>query len=377
MDIEVDVNEDGFITLGDVITFTNELSIDDGNDGVVVVGTSSGRCIYTFVAGDVLYCVFEHDFTDGTVLIQGIFDAAGLQRRMVVTEGTGCYAGLKGYLLLVGETNNTARYEYLLMDKAENCTFSDENIAGPWFANGFLEGLNGFALGDVFISDAASPGVGQGFEGIVDGECMVINESSNTLEDRIFCTVSFAGGPELRDIVTAQGTADSMVITAGLGCFSGKTGTLSISPFDGESILNPNFDSVESSTSTPCSLDVFDELWTVSSYNLVDYVEYLPEPAGAGNVYTFHKIPLIGESSLGDVGIVSGRCFFLSNETSSDDETYCNFVFMLDGGSIAVQGYDNIELVILGGSGCFSNLTGYASIEFRTSDFLYNWFIDT
>ena len=80
--------------------------------------------------------------------------------------------------------------------------------------------------------------------------------------EKLFCTVSFLTGPDFRDILTAQGIFDNMVITGGIGCFYGISGTISGSVLEVGFQYDLNLDDPDSASDISCSTGLFDEPWT-------------------------------------------------------------------------------------------------------------------
>lgn len=186
--------------------------------------------------------------------------------------------------------------------------------------------------------------------------------------DKLFCTITYLTGPEFADILMVQGVYDNMVITGGLGCFYGATGTVSGTGTDDGFNYTLAFDTEESVAALDCDLTVFDEPWLEEFGET--FIDYLDDDESPGDGYMFdNKVITIGDKE----AVLAGRCMFLQDL----DNTYCNMVYtMQDGtGSIAVMGYYD-GMAIIGGSGCYNSLLGTASGEEVDDGYAYTWALE-
>lgn len=359
---EVDLLGDG-ISPGDVYVF-------GGNDlyaGDRLVGESRGRCVLLedLTVADNLYCTREFTFSNGsTVKVQGVLF------EQVVVGGTGCYLGIQGGFAY-GRESTGFSYEFFPEDSTEGCVNEQGVTASPWSEVGGRTAIdwdsNTLSPGDVYVFDGNEFVTPSGINGFLEGECMILQDASDP--NKSFCTMTFLTNTTEINILTVQGVFDNMVITSGVGCFYGATGTISGSLFNQSAEYSLNFDAPDSASDESCpSITIFDELWEEPFGDfLVDYNG--DGGAFGGDGYLFDNkvvtIPSTGQTASG-----AGRCLFL--DTSGT--IYCSIIYTLEEGTIAAQGYFD-DMAIVGATGCFRGLEGTVSASETETGFFYTWSI--
>ena len=304
---------------------------------------------------------------NGFVVAQGAF------YDLTIVAGTGCYTGIQGIVEVTyagAIPASEINYNFAIKTDNEDCMVPEPHFTSPWVGSDnsdywFDWDRNRvFSAGDTVVFDTNYFTTGEGVTGFFEGECMDVGEVD------LFCLITFLTGPLSENKLMAQGALDNMVITAGLGCFFGASGTINGS-FDGDEgsfVFQLNIDDTNSMHDPACPSDLFDEVWE-ENYGEV-YVDYLADDFSEGDAYVFVD-KSIRTPSKGEIGVLTGRCVVVDIEASA---TYCNIVFELDEGDIVVQGFFG-EMVIVGASGCFQGLQGrvFASDPLDDSLFIYNW----
>ena len=131
-------------------------------------------------------------------------------------------------------------------------------------------------------------------------------------------------------------------------------------------------------------MNLFDNTWTEEYGDLlVNYMYHAPDDGDTASIFEIEddqKTPgdayvfdnkVISVSTTDNSGILSGRCYFLAN----DSDLYCSIVIEMDNniGSIAVQGDFDNGMTVIGGSGCFRGLQGVLMANDDGSRFVYTW----
>lgn len=348
------------INPADLFLFSNHLTIEG-----VVVGRTSGRCIVLQDIDNIdnNYCVMEFRFDGGFVVTQGVF------YDLTIVAGTGCYMGIQGIVeAAYADAIPASAINYNFATKTDNggCIDPEPHFASPWVGSDnsdywFDWDRNRvFSAGDTVVFDTNYFTTSKGVSGFLEGECMDVGQAD------LFCLITFLTGSLSENKLMVQGPLDNMVITAGLGCFFGASGTINGS-LDGNE-FQLNVDDANSMHDPACPSDLFDEAWE-ENYGEV-YVDYLADGFSEGDAYVFLD-KTIRTSSKGEIGVLTGRCVVVDIDAAA---TYCNIVFELDKGEISVQGFFE-EMAIVGASGCFQGLQGrvLGSDPLDDSLFIYNW----
>ena len=93
-------------SVGDILTFNNEV-FEDGKSA----GRDNGWCLRT-VVGKTWECTWTTMLADGNLTVQGPFNDAG-DSTLVVTGGTGNFAGAYGDMLLHARNDQGTEYDFV------------------------------------------------------------------------------------------------------------------------------------------------------------------------------------------------------------------------------------------------------------------------
>ncbi len=93
-------------SVGDILTFNNEV-FEDGNSA----GRDDGWCLRT-VVGQTWECTWTTMLSDGQITVQGPFNDAG-DTVLVVTGGTGAFAGASGEMALHSRNDQGTEYDFV------------------------------------------------------------------------------------------------------------------------------------------------------------------------------------------------------------------------------------------------------------------------
>jgi hypothetical protein len=104
-DTVTDVGDKGD-SLGDILTFNNEV-FEDGKSA----GRDNGWCVRT-VVGKMWECFWTTMLKDGQITVAGPFQDAG-DSTLVVTGGTGNYAGASGEMKLHPRDDKGTEYDFV------------------------------------------------------------------------------------------------------------------------------------------------------------------------------------------------------------------------------------------------------------------------
>jgi hypothetical protein len=331
-------------------------------------GETQGRCqLLPLAVNDLenLYCSITWSFPEGSVVLQGIFF------EMIVIGGTGCYSDLNGIVgLEESDDNDVFSYGFVAQSSPpDDCPAS--LFAAPFLEVGGTTATvdwdeNGDSPGDVIVFDSTTLTTPDGDLGFTEGECIYLQDLSDT-----WCSISFGFGANAEHTLVAQGLFSQMTITGGIGCYNGVTGTISgAGAASGTGFEYALALDAEDSTAN-CPSDLFDNVWAEPSGEA--FVDYDFDDFTAGDVFVFDNKDITIDGEV--LGSLAGRCYFLPEV----DDNYCNLVFTLDIGTIAVEGFSE-EQIIVSGSGCFAGLSGTVETLFIDSEdgggFEYLWNID-
>ena len=396
-DVRLDMFLNGYGP-GDVYLFeANDLFL-----GSRVVGTSRGRCI---VLEDVdltdnVYCTMEFRFFGQDETSSSVLVVQGVLFELAAIAGTGCFAHVQGWMDLQENEQNQYGYTFNFHNETDYCPNSTSLLTTPWLealpTNGEASdteidwnGNGRFDAGDLVVFDANTFVTAGGAQGFLEGECMGLYDPVTDSVDpnRPFCVMTFyTEAEESDDILMVQGIYDNMVITTALGCFYGVSGIVSGSVLqDGggyryDLVLDDN--SANNVTEPSCieSISLFNYIWTEDFGDLLVNYRFQPPPIASavddaydeetpGDVIVFDKkIITVNSTDTVAIGVGSGRCVFLTRQ----DRMYCNMVFALESGSIALQG-DFSQMIVVGASGCFQGLQGVVYSNKTNTGFSYSW----
>lgn len=208
-------------------------------------------------------------------------------------------------------------------------------------------------------------------DGFIEGECMVLRNNTLSMEET-YCTMTLITGPIVGDVITVQGLFNNMVVTGSLGCFFGVSGTITGAILNDGFSYTLNFDADGSANHASCDVSIFDEVWTEKVDDV--FVDYLGDGESAGDVYLVDSksINIAGDAN---AAVLAGSCIF----TEDAKDLYCNLVFTLDNGSIALQGYwFSRKMSIVGGSGCYGEIAGFVKgfENTVTNNYEYTWTLE-
>eukprot|EP00977_Amphora_coffeiformis_P001447 scaffold294_cov221-Amphora_coffeaeformis.AAC.3 len=345
-----DVDQSETLSPGDIFVFDNNVTVL-GSD---LQGAVFGRCV---VLEDLLnngntLCALNFDLPDGRISLQGVFF-----NKMTIVASSGCYLGLEGSV--DGFTNETGIYYPFEVADTENppvdCPASFlaawVEEAGDTFIDADQSELA--SSGDYVVFDGNVLQAGE-FNGTTAGVCVLLPTQA---ADNTYCQITYEFE---QGSVSVQGVFGTLVIVGGTGCFQGVQGSINAAQLtDGNFQYTPTF------TETPplaCTENIFDMVWreTGGTELLSDYNE--DGLASPGELFLFDATTLIVGNNMVN-GTTSGKCQFLPSYDGSDEDVYCLFTFAFDEGILALQGqYTDMEIV--GGSGCFINTSGRASVNF-------------
>jgi hypothetical protein len=354
---------------GDSFLFDeNPITSPGFEDGVV-----QGRCtvlqdVSETAPDDNLYCSITWAFPEGSIVLQGVFF------EMIVIGGTGCYSDFTG---IVGLENSeeTDVFNYGVVAQSNPPADCPASLFGsPWFELGdevFVDweedGITSF--GDVIVFDANGLSTPDDDLGFTEGECIYLktDDPDDPLNEP-WCSITFVFGDNNEHTLVAQGFFNAMTITGGVGCYNGVTGTISGTVGATEGLdYALELDAADSTDNCPDGL--FDDIWTEVFGDVYANYDFDIDVDSAGEAFLFEdkEITINGQA----LAISAGRCYYLQ----SVDDTYCNIVFTLDDGTIAIEGFF-AEMIIVSGSGCFAGLKGTVESLFADAGFEYTWTID-
>ena len=244
-------------------------------------------------------------------------------------------------------------------------------FTGPWSESGgddFIDWEeNGPSPGDVMVFSNKEITTLGGKKGVLEGECMVLKDPD---PKKPFCMMTFTFPGVVDDRITTMGVLDAMVITGGTGCFYGANG-LVMGSFSSPQDLqyNISLDSNNNTSDSSCVSDIFDGVWTEPFGDF--FVDYGKNRLTSGDGFVFDMNVVSIPVSTGVLnGYSSGRCFALPGLV----RTYCQASISLPGGSVAIGGFFD-EMVIMGGTGCYSGVQGTVKGSCTVTGFRYRFSI--
>lgn len=363
-DEELDIDSNLDYSSGDVTLFEENNVVSEfasvlNGTGMpeVLNGTSSGRCValQDLDLDDNVYCIFSFRFPNGTISMAGVFS------NTIVIAGSGCYAGISGYLEIseieapqIGDLEDSYSYTFREMTSdTESCTPDVLSITSftQNFGPTYIDWPPTFSSpGDVFVFDTDTITSSGAILGSAEGECMFHLDVSS--RNKLYCTITFILGPQ-NDRLLVEGLMERMTIVGGTGCFYGVTGT--VSGNFGSSLTTINYNLAlddPANLGVSCPPGLFDNAWTEPYGD--QYVDYGQMP---GSAYVFdNKLVTITLPNFQSItGRAAGRCHVLEGEGG---DLYCLYTMVFPSlGSITFVGFYDF-MIITGGSGCFRNLSG-------------------
>ena len=150
-----------------------------------------------------------------------------------------------------------------------------------------------------------------------------------------------------------------MVIVGGTGCFQGIQGTIVPQRLPDQIFrYTPSF---TEDLPVACTENIFDMVWRESGGSAFFSDYDLNGRPSQGDLFIFDSATItVGDNVLS--GTSAGKCQFLPSFTGNDEDVYCLYTFTFDEGILALQGLYT-DMKIVGGSGCFINTSGRASVN--------------
>ena len=370
----VDIDQEGFGTVGDVFIWDNNAVRLSASPNVR--GFSAGRCVLLEDEGasealDNFYCsVSFYLGEDGGFVLQGVF------YEPLVGGGVDCFEGTVGEVDY-GFAGSEFTYVVTVQDET---TYDASECPDGLLINQWEESINDVFLdweknvapnpGDAFIFNSSALSTGTGLDGTVQGECMFLELTTNT--ERIFCTSTFRI-TETGDQLVVMGLFNSLTIIGGSGCFLNARGIVKGADSSvGKLFYNLALDDANSAQDPSCIRGIFANSWREEIGDV--FVDYFQNDGAedAGEVYVFDNkrltIPLTGGATT--TGLLAGRCFV----TTANHELFCQYAIEAPGGTIITQGLFS-NMLVVGASGCYQGLNAYlqGGIDEQSLQFVYQW----